>query len=87
MVAVAVDMISSHLIVLSCRHRVFCAAREKRKVKLTPCVLPLLLRWGLMVARAWNYSYLGGADQAKMGVAFGARRQIIGPRPQGPGGR
>ena len=25
-------------------------------------------------------SYLGGADQGKMGVTFGARRQIIGPR-------
>ncbi|KAG0641763.1 hypothetical protein HOY80DRAFT_953318 [Tuber brumale] len=32
---------------------------------------------------AWDvnqYGYLGGADQGKMGVAFGARRQIIGPR-------
>ncbi|RPA96556.1 hypothetical protein L873DRAFT_1811164 [Choiromyces venosus 120613-1] len=32
---------------------------------------------------AWDvnqYGYLGGADQGKMGVALGARRQIIGPR-------
>jgi hypothetical protein len=32
---------------------------------------------------AWDvnqYGYLGGANQGKMGVAFGARRQIIGPR-------
>lgn len=24
--------------------------------------------------------YMGGANQGKMGVAFGGRRQIIGPR-------
>ncbi|KAH0615308.1 uncharacterized protein H6S33_000944 [Morchella sextelata] len=32
---------------------------------------------------AWDvnqYGYMGGADQGKMGVSFGGRRQIIGPR-------
>ncbi len=29
-----------------------------------------------------QYGYLGGENQGKSGVAFGARRQIIGPRPR-----
>lgn len=38
-------------------------------------------------APAWNpvmYGYMGGADQAKQGVSFGARRQITSASPQVP---
>lgn len=37
-----------------------------------------------------QYGYLGGDSQNRggTGIGFGARRQIIGPRPEpGPGGR
>ncbi|RMD41586.1 hypothetical protein DV735_g3516, partial [Chaetothyriales sp. CBS 134920] len=36
---------------------------------------------------AWNihqYGYMGGASQGKLGVAFGARRQITSPAPEVP---
>ncbi|RMZ79399.1 hypothetical protein DV738_g3334, partial [Chaetothyriales sp. CBS 135597] len=38
-------------------------------------------------APAWNihqYGYMGGASQGKLGVAFGARRQITSPAPEVP---
>ena len=43
---------------------------------------------GLGPGESWDvnqYGYLGGENQGKSGVVFGARRQIIGPRPP-PGG-
>lgn len=41
----------------------------------------------LTTAPAWNihqYGYMGGATQGKLGVTFGARRQIINPNPDVP---
>lgn len=40
---------------------------------------------GVGPGESWDvnqYGYLGGDNQSKSGVAFGGRRQIIGPRPR-----
>lgn len=40
---------------------------------------------GVGPGESWDvnqYGYLGGENQGRSGVAFGARRQIIGPRPK-----
>lgn len=40
---------------------------------------------GVGPGESWDvnqYGYLGGENQGRSGVAFGARRQIIGPRPR-----